>query len=442
MISNHESDLQNTVEKLVDFARKNGADQVQISIGSGEEFTVEVLNKEIEKLTQAGSLGLGMKIIVDNKVATASTNDMDEDSLLGMVLRTLERAKLSNMDVFSGLPESVSEIPDIDLLLFDDKIDDLTPEYKINFALELERVCLLDKRIVLSVGSYYSTQKSEHYLANSKGFSGSYKRSSCSSGIHLQAGDNNEKFEDGWFSTAINPDDMQSVESISAKAVERAVRLIGARKIDSQIVPVIFEPGVTSSLLAFLSGTINGHSIYMNRSLFKDKLGEKIAADIVNIKSDGLLPGKFGSKLFDAEGVASRNIDVIENGVLKSYLLDTYSARKLDMQSTGNASGSNNFYLCPGNNSLEAMIKSIDNGILITKLIGQGTNPVTGDISKGAFGLMIENGEISYPVHEITISGNLAVILKNFEMIGNDFEWNRTIVGPSIKISELSISGK
>ena len=293
-----------------------------------------------------------------------------------------------------------------------------------------------------SVGSFYSTHKSTIYLANSNGFSNSYSRSSCSTGIHLQAGDQNSRVEDGWYSSAIDPEDLLTVEDLSQRAIERAVRLIGARKIESMSVPVIFEPTITSSILAFFSGTINGHSVYLNRSPFKDKLNEQIASPMINIKSDGLLPGRMGSRLFDGEGVASRNIDVVENGILKSYLTDTYSARKLKTESTGNASGSNNFYLSPGNVSKEEMIKSIDKGLLITKLIGQGTNPVTGDISKGAFGIMIENGNLSYPVHEITINGNLKDILKNIEAIGDDFVWDRTIIGPSVKVSELSVAGR
>lgn len=436
------SNLLVLAEQFIDFARQNGADQVQISIGSGEEFTVEVLDREIEKLTEAGSMGLSMKIIIDHKVATASTNDLDQATVKDMIVRTIQRAKLANRDEYSGLPDTLSIIPDIDLKLFSVNIDELSPEYKINYAKELERICLEDKRIVQSVGSFYSTHKSTLYLANSNGFSNSYSRSTCSAGIHLQAGDQNSRVEDGWYSSAIDPEDLLSVEELSQRAIERAVRLIGARKIESMSVPVIFEPSITSSILAFFSGTINGHSIYLNRSPFKDKLNEQIASPMINIKSDGLLPGRMGSRLFDAEGVASKNIDVVENGILKTYLTDTYSARKLKTETTGNASGSNNFYLCPGNVSKEEMIKTIDKGLLITKLIGQGTNPVTGDISKGAFGIMIEHGELTYPVHEITINGNLKDILKNIEAIGNDFVWDRTIIGPSVKISELAVAGR
>ncbi len=430
-------------EGLINLAKSSGADEVQISINVNNDFEVQIMNQEIEKLHQSNPIDFSLKVIVDKKVATASSSDTREDTLEHLVKNTVERAKLSSKDEFSGLPEKEEwRINAEELDLFDPKIVEMKPEDKIEFAMKIEQIGLDNPKIKVSSGSYYGTSYGENYLINSNGFEGFYNYTYCYAGGGFQSGDGDNLVEDYWGEERVKLSEMESAELIANKAVERVLRMIGARKVKSQIVPVIFEPQMTSSILRFLVDCISGGSIYMKRSFLVDKLDTKIASDKVNITDNPLMPAKVGSRPFDAEGVASRKLRIIENGILKNYLLDTYSARKLKMKTTGHASGPSNFYLDKGEFSPEEIISSVKNGLYLTKMIGQGTMPTTGDISKGAYGIWIENGKLTYPVSEITFSGNLAEMLNKISMIGNDLDFRRSITGPTIRIDNVSISGK
>ncbi|MBM3297570.1 MAG: TldD/PmbA family protein, partial [Candidatus Aminicenantes bacterium] len=234
-----------------------------------------------------------------------------------------------------------------------------------------------------------------------------------------------------------------SPEAIAKKAVERVTRLIGARKVESQNVPVVFEAPVTGSLLlGFLAQCISGPALDRRQTFLLDKLGQKIGSDLITIYDNALLPGGRGTAPFDTEGVPARKTLVMESGVLKSYLLNTYYGRKLKMASTGNAGGTTNFHLAAGTSKPADIIKSVDKGLLLTGTIGFGLVPTTGDISTGAFGLWIEKGEIAYPVAEITISGNLADVLKGIEMVGDDLDPGDSVSGPTVKTAVMSIGGK
>jgi PmbA protein len=202
------------------------------------------------------------------------------------------------------------------------------------------------------------------------------------------------------------------------------------------------EPMMTARLLAYVAQSVNGNSIYMKQSSMVDKIGQKVASDIVSIVDNGILPDGKGSRPFDSEGVACRKTVVIAGGTLQNYLLNNYAANKLKMSPTGNGSGTTNFYMLNGNSKPGEIIKSLDKGLLLTQTIGQGFNVTTGDLSTGAYGLWIEKGEIVHPVTEITISGNLLKMLKDIQMVGNDLAMTRSMIGPTIKIAEMSISGK
>ena len=293
-----------------------------------------------------------------------------------------------------------------------------------------------------SFGATFSSNVGHIYLANSNGFSGNYGRTSCNCGIYLQSGEGDNLFDEGKYDFARNYKDLMPSEEIAKKAIHRVTRLIGAKKIETQAIPMVLEPDTASFILGFLNTCVAGNNIYMKQSFLADKLGETIANDNVTVIDDGLLPCGPGTRPFDDEGVPHRKTTVVEKGVLKSYLMNTYAARKLNLKSTGNGYGANNLYLAPGKYTQEEIIKSIDRGFLLTGTMGQGLNASTGDISKGAFGIMIENGELTYPVAEITISGNLAEVLKNIEMVGNDLKHDGTIVSPTIKLTGLTIGGK
>ncbi len=439
---NNEVNLMSIAENIVEYGKSKSIDEIQVSIANEDEFTVEVRNGEIERLTESVSKGVSIKLILDKRVAIASTSDFDEETLKFVVDDAIERAKLSSQDEFAGLPDEFYDTSqEIDLEIYDPLLEEVSPETKINIAIETERICLSDERIKLSEGSFFESGVGVVYIANSKGFSGYFKSSSCSSGVYLHSADENNSYEEGWWTNSINFAGLAKPEEVAKIAIDRVTRLINARKIETQKVPVIFERPMTSMLLGFLASCLNGHSIYMNQSFLAGKLGQKIAGENINIQDNGLIKGAIGSRPFDREGVPTRRLILVENGLLNSYILDTYSSRKLGLKSTGHASGVTNFYLANGNSSPEEIIKSTKKGLFLTRTIGQGTNPTTGDLSRGAFGLWIENGEIAYPVAEITISGNLSDILNNIEMVGNDLIFDRSITGPTLKVSEMTVAG-
>jgi PmbA protein len=439
-------DLRGLAEKLVAFGRKNGADEMEVTIGEGFEFSVDVRMKEIESLTEAGSKALSLKVIKDKKTAVASSEDFSPETLQKLIVNAITRAEMANPDEFAGLPEKQELKTDIlSLNLYDSEVPKLSPDKKIKLALETEKIALADKRITNSHGAFFGSAEVKTTLVNSKGFSGEYKRTNCQLGVFIQAGETDAKVESGWWSSKRHFKELELPEEIAKKAVERTVRQLSARKIETQNVPVILEPAMTGDILGFLFQCVAGTSIYRKASFLVDKLGEKIAGEAITVVDDGLMPGKLGTKPFDSEGVPTQVTPVIEKGVLKNYLCNTYAARKLKLTSTGNCAGSgvspNNFYLEPGAHTPEEIIKSVDKGLLLTRTIGHGLNPVTGDISRGAFGLWIEDGEIAYPVSEITVSGNLGKILNEIEMIGNDLDFRRSIVGPTIKVAEITVGG-
>lgn len=430
-------------EEMALYGRKNGAHQIQIAVNARNHFTAEIRNQAIEKLTQAESMRLTAKVIVDDKVATGSSLDFNKETLHRLIDNAIERAKLSSPDKYSALPEAQKiEISAESLKLYDPKILELSPETKIATAKKIEEIAMKDKRINLSSGTYFGSVEGEYALAGSNGFSGAYKFTHCMQGGSFQSGEGDNLYEDGWYDSSINYAGLISPEELAKKAVHRTTRLIGAKKIETQKLTIVLEPTMTARILGMLVQTLSGRAVFMKQSLFAEHLGEKVGSDLVNIYDDATKPYALGSKPFDAEGVPTRKNNIISNGVLNQYLLDVYSARKLNLQPTGNASGANNLYLTAGNNSPEEIIKSVKRGFLLVSTIGQGFVPITGDLSTGAYGLLIENGELTEPIAEVTISGNLGNMLKDIEMVGNDQDFKRQISGPTIKIREMTISGK
>jgi PmbA protein len=430
-------------EGLVSYGQKSGASQVEVTVSEGTEFSVRVREGGIEKLTEAGSRGLSLRLFVDQKAATASSSDLSKETLERLVDNAIKRARLSGSDPFAGLPELEKVSVQAEALkLFDPAIPALPPEKKIAYAKETERIALADKRVKKSTGAGFGSYVETLHLANSSGFSGSYFRTSCSCSVGLQAGEGDNLFQEGWWDQSLRIGDLMPAEAIAKKAVHRVTRLIGARKVESQNVPVVFEPPMTGALLGFLAVCVGGEAVNQGQSFLVGKLGEKIGNDLVTVWDDGLLPGGSGTSPFDTEGVPCRKTAVVERGVLRSYILDTYNARKLKMKSTGNAGGTSNFYLAAGQSAPEEIVKSVEKGLLLTGTMGQGIVPTTGDISRGAFGLWIEKGEIAFPVAEITISGNLGQILKGVAMVGNDLMFRRATTGPTIKVAEMTVGGK
>ncbi|MGB7294339.1 MAG: TldD/PmbA family protein [Candidatus Aminicenantales bacterium] len=431
---------------FVDFGRTCGADEVEISLVDGREFSVDVRLGEVENLVEAASRSLSVRIIKDLKTAYATTSDLTEETVHRLIRNAVVRAGLASRDDHAGLPPPAAEQIDISSLrLYDPEIASLETSQKIRLALETERIALEDGRITNSHGASFSSSEVTTILANSAGFLGSYDQTFCGLSVGLQAGDTDDKVEDDWTSVVRHLRDLETPESVAKKAVERTVRQLRPRKIRTQSVPVIFEPGMTNWLLGFLFACVSGVAVYRKVTFLAERLGTQVGGPNITVIDDGLMPRRLGSRPFDSESVPCRKTTVIENGILRHFLCGSYAGRKLKQPSTGNAEGTgvspNNFYLFPGTTTPQEIIAATKKGFLLTRTIGHGLNPVTGDFSRGAFGLWVEDGETAYPVSEVTISGNLGQLLNQVEAVGNDLDFRAPVCGPTIKVGALMVAG-
>ena len=439
--------LRDLAESLVVFARKCGADEAEVSVSDGYEFNVDVRKGRIETLIEAGSRVCGLRVIKDKKTAFASSSDLDMGTLKRLVRNAVRRAELGNPDEFAGLaPLSKERVDAAALRLYDPAIIALDSKTKIGLALTTERAALRDKRITNSYGATFASNEIRSVLAMTNGFVGEYAQTYCGLGVGLQAGDTDNRVEDSWSSSKRHFKDLESPEAIARKAVERTVRQLKPRKVKTQNVPVIFEPTQTAWLMGFLFGCITGTAVFRKATFLEGKLGQRIGNRLVTVVDDGIIPGELGSHPFDSDGQPSRRTVVIERGVLKNYLCNHYAARKLGLKSTGNADGNgvgpNSFYLEPGTVSPKDIVAGTKRGLILIRTLGHGLNSVTGDISRGAFGLWVEDGEIAYPVSEVTISGNLGKILEGIEAVASDLEFHSPVTGPTVKVAEMTVAGE
>jgi PmbA protein len=442
-----EPSLRDLGKTLVAYARKCGADEAEVSVVDGYEFNVDVRKGKIETLIEAGSRSAGLQVIKDKRTAYASSSDLGLGTLRRLVRNAVRRAELGNPDEFAGLAPLAKERVDAAALrLFDPEIARLDSKMKIGLAVETEKAALRDKRITNSYGATFATNEIRSVLVLSNGFVGEYEQTYCGLGVGLQAGDTDHRVEDSWSSSKRHFKDLERPEEIARKAVERTVRQLGPRKIRTQNLPVIFEPTQTAWLVGFLFGCVTGTAVYQKASFLADKLGQRIANERITVVDDSLIPGELGSHPFDADGLPGRRTMVVEKGVLKNYLCNTYAARKLGLQPTGNADGGgvgpSNFFLEKGEMTAEAIIAGTKRGFLLIRTLGHGLNSVTGDISRGAFGLWIEDGAVAYPVSEVTISGNLGRVLESIEAVGTDLEFLSPVTGPTVKVAEMTVAGE
>jgi len=440
--------LRDTAEMLIASALKAAADEVEVVIENSNEFQVEVRKRKIEHLEEAGTRAVRIRVIKDKKTAHAFSSDLSPLTLRRLVKNAVRRAKLATPDEFSGLaPISETRIDPSGLELYDPEVSQVDAKTKIRLALETERLALRDKRITNSYGADFSSNEARIVITNSNGFAGEYQQTCCSLSLGLQAGDTDNRVEDYWMSSKRFFRELDTPEEVARKTVERTVRYLNPRKIKTTKVPVIFEPTQTAWLLGFLFACVSGTAIYQKSSFLSGRLGEKIGNDLLNVVDDGLIPRAPGTRPFDSDGLPSRRTAVIDKGTLTSYLCNTYAARKLGLQSTGNAAGTGvgptNFHLLPGLRTPEEIIASTERGLILTRTIGHGLNTVTGDISRGAFGLWVEDGRIVHPVSEVTISGNLGQMLKEIQFVGSDLDISTgQVCGPTVKVAEMTVAGE
>jgi PmbA protein len=430
-----------------------GATDAECTVAEGEEFSANVRMRELESLKEAGSRGVGVRVLVGGRTGSSSTSDLSREGIERLVQSAIELADVTNEDPCAGLPEA-DELGSLagDLRLQAADVAGLETSLKIETAKRAEVAALeADPRIFNSEGASFDSHLGRHVFVNSRGFVGEYRTSYCSLSAVPVAREGESMERDYWDSLARGYSGLQEPEQVGRTAAGRALRRLHPVKVTTQKVPVVFEPRVARGLLSNLFEAVHGMAIYRQQSFFAGKLGEKVASDSVTVIDDGTLPGLFGTSPFDDEGVPSRRTVVIERGVLKSYLLNCYAGRKLGLKTTGNASrgltgnpgiGHGNFFLEKGAETPEQIIGSIKNGFYVTEVQGFGVNIVTGDYSQGAAGLWIRDGELAFAVSEVTIAANLRDMLLGLETVGSDLDFRGSVAAPTIKIGEMTVGGK
>ena len=446
-------DLAALAQDVIRMAQQRGVSGAECTIAEGEEFTANLRMREVESIKQAGSRAAGLRVVVGRRTGSAYTSDLTPDGVRRMVDSAVELAALTTEDPHAGLPDP-GELGAIraDLSMYCADVAGLDTAIKLDYARRAEDAALsFDPRITNSEGASFDSNLGRRVFANSLGFTGEYRSSSCSLSTVPVAKHEGVMERDYWFSIARGFAGLEPPEQIGRIAAERTLRRLGARKVDTQKAAVIFEPRTSRSLLDHIFEAVHGMSIYRQESFLAGKLGERIATEKLTVIDDGTIPGLFGSSPFDDEGVPTRRTVVIDRGVLKSYLLNTYAARKLNLKTTGNASrglsgnagiGHGNFFAEKGAQSPEHMIASVRNGFYVTELMGFGVNIVTGDYSRGAAGIWIRDGELAFPVSEVTIAGNLKSMLMDLESVGSDLEFRGATAAPTLMIPEMTVGGR
>jgi PmbA protein len=450
------ADTEVIVELALDTARRAGAAQADVLLVVGDDREVRVRGDEIEFVKQAKERSLGIRVLVAGagglQTAIVSTSDLAPDAVGRMAEEAVALARATAPDPAAGLPESgfATEIPDLELI---DPTDRGVPlEARIEDAKRAEAAArAFDPRIDNSEGSAASSGFARVLYGNSLGFLGSYE--SASHGLFSEplARDGDSMQRDYWMTAGRRLSDLEDPAAVGRQAAARALRRLGGKRVATCEVPVLFDGLTAPSLIGQLVSCLSGYSIYRESSFLADRLGDPIASDAVTIIDDGRLPGRLGSKPFDGEGQPTRRNVLVAGGRLESWLMDHYSARKLGLESTGSAArgtgsaprvGTTNLWLEPGHGTLDELIAEIDRGLLVTELIGMGFNPTTGDYSRGAAGLWIENGEIAYPVEEITIAGNLGDMLTRIDRIGSELVWRGRTAAPPLRIAQMTVAGE
>ncbi len=446
--------LESIATRLVEQARGQGADVAEASASSGWELTAKVRLGQPELVQEAGHRSVALRVIKDQRVAITSTSDWTESGLKRCVSDALELVELSEPDSFAGPadPALLSKGPYVDLDLFDDSLDALGADAALARAEEAERIALAqDSRLSLSEGATLSRVSGWSALVLSSGFAAVRRGSFASLAVVPVAEDADGKKRRGHYWTGHRHlAGLESNEQVGKRAAERTLRQLGARKVPTCQAPIIFDADAARSVLSSFVGCVCGGSVWRRSSYLADREGTQVASSLVNIVDDPLIPRGPGSRAFDGEGLASRRNVVVEGGVLRTFLLDSYCARKLGKASTASAGRSgggvgastSNLLLSPGSQSPEELIASTPRGLFVTEMMGFGFNAVTGDFSRGAAGFWIENGKLAFPVSEITISANLDQLLKNIDGVANDLVLKTSMAAPTLRVSEMTIAGE
>jgi PmbA protein len=452
------SDLVQLAADAVAKALKAGASDAEAVVSEGDEFSTLVRLGQVETLKESGSRAIGLHVFFGQRTATTSSSDFSAEGIDHLIHGAVELAKVTSEDPFAGLPErgDFGSAPG-DLKLYFDDVYSMPVEERIAMARRAEDAALsADTRMQNSDGASFDLGTGYKVLANSRGFIGEYRRSSCSISVAPIAQDENGMQRDWWYSSARTLAKLDSPEAVGKEAAKRTLRRLGARRVPTQQATVVFSPEIARSIIGNVLAAADGDAVYRSASFFNGMLGKQVAGENITIIDDGtmILPngmGGFGTMPFDGEGLPTRRKAIVERGVLKNYLLNTYTARKLNMHSTGNASrglagsagiGAGNFYLEPGTMTPRELIDEVKRGLYVTETMGFGVNLVTGDYSQGATGIWIENGVFTFPVEEVTIAGNLKEMYRNISGIANNLVFRSAGACPTIRVEGMTIAGE
>ena len=434
--------LKTIVQALLDEAKRQGATAAEAGLSQENGLAVTARMGEVETIEHHCDQGLGVTVYFGQRKGAASSTDLSPEAIKETVSAACSIARYTSEDEFAGLPDKAllaTEFPDLDL----NHPWALSADDAIAIAIECEAAALsYHPDIVNSEGASVNTHQGIRVLGNSLGFlHGEIStRHSISCSVVAQRNDSMQR--DYWYSVSRRAKNLETAAAIGEKAAERTIRRLEARRLSTRQCPVLYCAEIASGLLGSFIGAISGGALYRKSTFLLDALDTQIFPDFVQLYEQPLLRSALGSSAYDGEGVATQSRDIVKDGYLRGYVLSTYSARKLGMQTTGNAGGVHNLTIAPGTQDFQGMLNLLNSGLLVTECMGQGVNMVNGNYSRGAAGFWVENGEIQFPVEEITIAGNLKDMYKNMVAVGNDVDYRGNIRTGSILIERMSIAGE
>jgi len=437
-----EADLTSLAQQTLDQARAQGASSAEVSVSVGVGLSVNVRQSEVDTLEHQRDRSLTVAVYFGHRQGMASSADFSPDSIKATVAAACSIARYTSEDPCQGLadPEQLAtEFPDLDLY----HPWDLDAEGAIERAMACEAAALgLDDRITNSDGASVSSQRGLQVYANSHGFIGTRRSTRHSMSCVVIAGERDGMQRDYWYTSGRAPELLESAEAVGRRAAERTLMRLGSRRLGTRSSPVLYAPSVAQGLLGHFVAAVRGGALYRKSSFLLDQLGKPVFPAHITLRELPHLPRAMGSTAFDNEGVATRDRLLVDQGVLQGYVLDSYSARKLKMTTTGNAGGVHNLSITPGKLDQAGLMKEMGTGLMVTELMGAGANTTTGDYSRGASGFWIENGEIAYPVQEITVAGNMREVYKGLSAVGNDLDHRGNIITGSLLIDNMTIAGE
>ncbi len=444
-------DHRNLAEDLLRMARAEGASDADLVIAAGTDFSVSVRKGEVEKLTDAGSKALGIRVFVGKRTATSYTSDFSRPTLAALIRDCVAMARATGVDDAAGLPDEIEPAEEVDLQLHDPSPLALSTDARIDWARRAEAAALAGgPEITNSEGASFSCGEDQLLLANSRGFLGGYRTSAVAMSVVPVAERGGQKECDYWYTSGRGLCDLLAPEEVGRIAATRALRRLGAHKVATAEVPVVFDPETAKELLGQVFAAMSGYAVYRNATFLNGRLDEQVASPLLTVIDEGRRVRGLGSRPFDGEGLRTRRNVPLERGRLRFYLCDAYSARKIGSRPSGCARrgvsggpsvGAGNLCFAPGDTPPEAVVGEVKRGLYVTDLIGFGVNLVSGDFSQGAVGQWIENGAFVHPVHEVTIAGNLKDMLLDVDAVANDLVWRGAAAAPTVRIRKMTVAG-